>query len=155
MLIPSGNNIARLLARWDAGTEETFVTKMNRAAAVLGMTRTTYTTASGVEPSHQEHRGRSAEAGQGGDEGRGVPLDRRAAQCLGPRRPRPAGQRQHTARPRLVLGVVLYQNADTTPDAGLYAALDDSQKLIIAVERLLTSGRAGQAVGDPSGRGSR
>jgi hypothetical protein len=77
MLIPSGNNIARLLARWDAGTEETFVTKMNRAAAVLGMTRTTY----------------------------------------------------------------------TTPDAGLYAALDDSQKLIIAVERLLTSGRAGQAGG--------
>src|SRR4051794_17554753 len=42
MLIPSGNNIARLLARWNAGTEETFVAKMNRAAAVLGMTRTTY-----------------------------------------------------------------------------------------------------------------
>lgn len=49
MLIPSGNNIARLLARWDAGTQEAFVGKMNRAAADLGMNRTTYTGASGFE----------------------------------------------------------------------------------------------------------
>jgi hypothetical protein len=37
LLIPSGNNIARLLARWDAGTERAFVTKMNDAARSLGM----------------------------------------------------------------------------------------------------------------------
>ncbi|MEU9335598.1 D-alanyl-D-alanine carboxypeptidase [Streptomyces sp. NPDC048290] len=50
LLLPSGNNIARLLARWDAGGEAAFTAKMNRAAADLGMTRTTYTGASGIEP---------------------------------------------------------------------------------------------------------
>ncbi|MFD0133312.1 D-alanyl-D-alanine carboxypeptidase family protein [Streptomyces sp. NPDC127159] len=50
MLIPSGNNIARLLARWDAGSQQAFVAKMNRAAHDLGMDRTTYTGASGIEP---------------------------------------------------------------------------------------------------------
>ncbi|MEC3994685.1 D-alanyl-D-alanine carboxypeptidase [Actinacidiphila sp. DG2A-62] len=49
LLIPSGNNIARLLARWDAGTQEAFVAKMQRTAAGLGMTHTTYTGASGFE----------------------------------------------------------------------------------------------------------
>ncbi|MYX33382.1 MULTISPECIES: serine hydrolase [unclassified Streptomyces] len=49
MLIPSGNNVARLLARWDAGSQEAFVAKMNRAAEELGMDRTTYTGASGIE----------------------------------------------------------------------------------------------------------
>ena len=50
MLIPSGNNIARLLARWDAGSQQAFAAKMNRAARTLGMDQTTYTGASGVEP---------------------------------------------------------------------------------------------------------
>ncbi|WP_374195959.1 D-alanyl-D-alanine carboxypeptidase family protein [Streptomyces sp. TS71-3] len=50
MLIPSGNNIARMLARWDAGSEQAFVRKMNRAAHTLGMDHTTYTGASGFEP---------------------------------------------------------------------------------------------------------
>ncbi|WP_367126314.1 D-alanyl-D-alanine carboxypeptidase family protein [Streptomyces phytohabitans] len=50
MLIPSGNNAARLLARWDAGSEEAFTARMNDAAAALGMDRTTYTGASGYEP---------------------------------------------------------------------------------------------------------
>lgn len=49
LLVPSGNNIARLLARWDAGTQEAFVAKMRQAAASLGMTSTTYTGASGIE----------------------------------------------------------------------------------------------------------
>ncbi|HEX4818250.1 MAG TPA: serine hydrolase [Nonomuraea sp.] len=48
-LIPSGNNAARLLARWDAGSEQAFVRKMNATAAKLGMTDTTYTGASGYE----------------------------------------------------------------------------------------------------------
>jgi D-alanyl-D-alanine carboxypeptidase len=49
LLIPSGNNIARLLARWDSGTQEAFVAKMQKTAAGLGMTNTTYTGASGFE----------------------------------------------------------------------------------------------------------
>ena len=38
LMIPSGNNAARLLARWDAGSEDEFVEKMNDAAKDLGMT---------------------------------------------------------------------------------------------------------------------
>ncbi|MFE5681584.1 D-alanyl-D-alanine carboxypeptidase family protein, partial [Streptomyces erythrochromogenes] len=51
LLIPSGNNIARLLARWDAGTgsSDGFVTKMNAAAAELGMKDTMYTDPSGLD----------------------------------------------------------------------------------------------------------
>jgi D-alanyl-D-alanine carboxypeptidase len=48
ILIASANNIARLLARWDAGSEKAFVEKMNKAADDLGMTNTTYTDPSGL-----------------------------------------------------------------------------------------------------------
>nr|WP_167540235.1 D-alanyl-D-alanine carboxypeptidase [Streptomyces viridosporus] len=48
VLIASANNVARLLARWDAGSEEAFVEKMNEAAKDLGMTDTTYTDPSGL-----------------------------------------------------------------------------------------------------------
>ncbi|MFI2412894.1 D-alanyl-D-alanine carboxypeptidase [Streptomyces sp. NPDC018947] len=48
VLIASANNVARLLARWDAGSEEAFVAKMNAAAKDLGMTNTTYTDPSGL-----------------------------------------------------------------------------------------------------------
>lgn len=51
MLVPSGNNVARLLARWDAGSEERFAARMNAAARRLGMGATTYTGASGNEDS--------------------------------------------------------------------------------------------------------
>ncbi len=49
VMIPSANNIARLLARWDAGSEEAFVKKMNDTAKELGMTNTTYTDPSGLK----------------------------------------------------------------------------------------------------------
>ncbi|MGW4727926.1 D-alanyl-D-alanine carboxypeptidase [Streptomyces shenzhenensis] len=49
VLIASANNVARLLARWDAGSEKAFVAKMNAAAKSLGMTDTTYTDPSGLE----------------------------------------------------------------------------------------------------------
>ncbi|MFC8512789.1 D-alanyl-D-alanine carboxypeptidase [Streptomyces sp. NPDC057257] len=49
IMIPSANNIARLLARWDAGTEAAFIKKMNDTAKDLGMTGTTYTDASGLK----------------------------------------------------------------------------------------------------------
>ncbi|MEV7786230.1 D-alanyl-D-alanine carboxypeptidase [Streptomyces sp. NPDC088106] len=48
VLIASANNVARLLARWDAQSEEAFVEKMNDAAKDLGMTDTTYTDPSGL-----------------------------------------------------------------------------------------------------------
>ncbi|MFE2878235.1 serine hydrolase [Streptomyces roseus] len=51
LMIPSGNNVARLLARWDTGTdsEAAFVEKMNAAARELGMQNTTYTDPSGLD----------------------------------------------------------------------------------------------------------
>ncbi|WP_329402943.1 D-alanyl-D-alanine carboxypeptidase family protein [Streptomyces melanogenes] len=51
LMIPSGNNIARLLARWDTGSgdETAFVAKMNEAAKALGMNDTTYTDPSGLD----------------------------------------------------------------------------------------------------------
>ncbi|MER7836266.1 serine hydrolase [Streptomyces sp. NPDC096040] len=48
ILIASANNVARLLARWDAGSEKSFVAKMNATAKKLGMTNTTYTDPSGL-----------------------------------------------------------------------------------------------------------
>ncbi|WP_455569151.1 D-alanyl-D-alanine carboxypeptidase [Streptomyces iakyrus] len=48
ILIASANNVARLLARWDAGSEKAFVQKMNDAAEDLGMKNTTYTDPSGL-----------------------------------------------------------------------------------------------------------
>ncbi|MFE6788074.1 D-alanyl-D-alanine carboxypeptidase family protein [Streptomyces sp. NPDC057680] len=48
LMIPSANNVARLLARWDAGSEAAFVKKMNAAAKDLGMTQSTYTDPSGL-----------------------------------------------------------------------------------------------------------
>ncbi|MFI5830582.1 hypothetical protein ACIA6C_25600, partial [Streptomyces sp. NPDC051578] len=51
IMIPSANNVARLLARWDTGgDQEAFVKKMNDAARELGMTNTTYTDPSGLDP---------------------------------------------------------------------------------------------------------
>ena len=48
IMIASANNVARLLARWDADSEEAFVEKMNEAAAELGMEDTVYTDPSGL-----------------------------------------------------------------------------------------------------------
>ena len=50
MLIPSGNNIAALLAGWDAGSQAAFVAKMNAQARALGLRHTRYADASGVDP---------------------------------------------------------------------------------------------------------
>ncbi len=48
LLLPSADNIADLLAIWDAGSIPAFVQKMNATAAALGMTSTHYADASGV-----------------------------------------------------------------------------------------------------------
>ena len=49
LLLPSANNIAAVLARWDAGSTDRFVTRMNVAARSLGMRHTRYTDPSGYD----------------------------------------------------------------------------------------------------------
>jgi serine-type D-Ala-D-Ala carboxypeptidase (penicillin-binding protein 5/6) len=50
LLIPSGNNIAQLLAAQVAGSETRFLAEMNAEARSLGMDHTTYTDPSGFDP---------------------------------------------------------------------------------------------------------
>jgi len=59
LLVHSANNLADVLARWDAGTVPAFVAKMNTTAAALGMPQTHYADSSGLDP---------ATAGTAGDE---------------------------------------------------------------------------------------
>ena len=49
LLLPSANNIAAVLARWDAGSTGRFVARMNAAARLLGMSHTRYTDPSGYD----------------------------------------------------------------------------------------------------------
>jgi len=49
LLLPSANNIAAVLARWDASSVDRFVARMNAAARSLGMTHTRYTDPSGFD----------------------------------------------------------------------------------------------------------
>ncbi len=49
LLIPSANNIAAVLARWDAGSTARFVDRMNAEARLLGMIHTRYTDPSGYD----------------------------------------------------------------------------------------------------------
>jgi D-alanyl-D-alanine carboxypeptidase (penicillin-binding protein 5/6) len=50
LLLPSGDNIAAMLAQWMAGSESAFVAEMNQEAKKLGMDHTYYADASGVSP---------------------------------------------------------------------------------------------------------
>ena len=49
LLLPSANNVAAVLARWDSGSADRFVARMNAAARSLGMTHTRYTDPSGYD----------------------------------------------------------------------------------------------------------
>jgi D-alanyl-D-alanine carboxypeptidase (penicillin-binding protein 5/6) len=49
LLLPSANNIAAVLARWDSGSSGRFVARMNATARSLGMSRTRYTDPSGYD----------------------------------------------------------------------------------------------------------
>ena len=51
LMLPSANNIAHMLAVWDAGSEQAFLERMNDAAEELGMTGSHYTDPSGFLPS--------------------------------------------------------------------------------------------------------
>ena len=48
LLVASADNVADILAQWDAGSVTAFVAKMNTAARTLGMDRTHYTDPSGL-----------------------------------------------------------------------------------------------------------
>jgi serine-type D-Ala-D-Ala carboxypeptidase (penicillin-binding protein 5/6) len=48
LLIPSGNNIAGLLARWASGSVDVHVQRMNAKAKALGLRRTTFADVSGL-----------------------------------------------------------------------------------------------------------
>ena len=50
LLIPSANNFSQTLARWDAGSIVAFVASMNKRAAELHMTHSTFTDTSGASP---------------------------------------------------------------------------------------------------------
>jgi serine-type D-Ala-D-Ala carboxypeptidase (penicillin-binding protein 5/6) len=50
LLIPSGNDLATLLAEWDAGSTAAFIVKMNSTAESLGLTSTHFVDVSGLDP---------------------------------------------------------------------------------------------------------
>ncbi len=50
LLVPSADNIATLLADWDAGSETAFVGRMNALAASWGLGQTHFADASGLDP---------------------------------------------------------------------------------------------------------
>ena len=51
LLLPSADNMAWILAGWDAGGQAAFLARMNAAARSLGMNATRYTDPSGLDPS--------------------------------------------------------------------------------------------------------
>lgn len=172
LLLPSGNNIARLLARWDAGDQEAFVAKMNRASHELGMTRTTYTGASGLESTTRSTADDQLKLARKAMEepvlravvamrdttAPGVPgtvvntnrlLDRPGVIGLKTGSSTPAGGNLMWAAEagsprRLVLGVVLGQRAGTTPTEGMQAALDASGRMIETVQKNLPAFLSGR-----------
>ncbi|WP_327290694.1 D-alanyl-D-alanine carboxypeptidase family protein [Streptomyces sp. NBC_01198] len=168
LLVPSGNNIARLLARWDAGTQEAFVTKMTSAAGSLGMTHTTYTGASGFEETTvstavdqlklarevmKNEVFRSVVAlpnvavpGVGKIYNNNNDLVNPGVVGIKTGSSTPAGgalmwaaNKKAGGKEQLILGVVLQQHGGTTVNDSLQTALDRSQKLIASVQGGLTS----------------
>ena len=164
MLVPSANNVARLLARWDAGTQDAFVAEMNAASASLGMKDTVYTDPSGFDSDTRSTAAdqlKLAEAAltdptllaltaepvaQVPDSPTVLP---NTNQLLGydgvvggkTGSSTPAGgalmfaaHRTLNGEDRLVLGVVLHQNSGSSPDQGLGTALIVSRRLVDAVE---------------------
>ncbi|MEV7238360.1 serine hydrolase [Streptomyces sp. NPDC051020] len=170
MLIPSANNVARLLARWDSGSQGAFARKMQRTADELGMDQSTYMGASGIEAGTT-----STAADQLKLTGQamknpvfrdivasrtvtvpGIGLVHNSNSLLGTSgvvgiktgSSTPAGGNLLWAsevrlgdRTRLLLGAVLHQRANTTPGEGLQAALDSSRVLIDGLRDQLASAR--------------
>ncbi|MGC8503109.1 D-alanyl-D-alanine carboxypeptidase family protein [Desulfurella sp.] len=49
LLLPSGNDCATILAKWDSGSVKSFVAKMNKMAKLIGMNHTHYADPAGVK----------------------------------------------------------------------------------------------------------
>jgi D-alanyl-D-alanine carboxypeptidase (penicillin-binding protein 5/6) len=160
MLVPSANNVARLLARWDAGSEAGFVAKMNAAAAALGMKNTTYTDPSGFDSATRSTAADQLKLAESAltdptllavtaEPSTQVPGDPTvlpntdsllgAYGVVGGKTgsSTPAGgalmwaaHRPLNGEDHLVLGVVLHQDSGTTPEQGLGTALVASRRLI-------------------------
>ncbi|MEU4104488.1 serine hydrolase [Streptomyces tanashiensis] len=174
MMLPSGNNVARLLARWDAGSQEEFAKKMNKAAAKLGMDRTIYTGASGIEPStkstaaDQLKLARAVMKNEAFRQvvatptitapGVGVQI-RNSNRLLGQDgviglktgSSTPAGgnlmwaaTKEIEGTSHLILGVVLHQQAGTNPTQAMAAAFNASHTLITAIRSALPLALAGR-----------
>ncbi|MEF9886488.1 D-alanyl-D-alanine carboxypeptidase family protein [Streptomyces sp. P9-A4] len=170
LLIPSGNNVARLLARWDSGSQEAFAKKMQRTADDLGMGRSTYTGASGIEPTttstavDQLKLARQAMKdpvfreivasrtitvpGIGPITNTNSLLDTPGVVGIKTGSSTPAGGNLLWAcevrsgdTTRMLLGAVLHQRANTTPNEGMHAALENSRRLITDLRDRLTSAR--------------
>ena len=168
LLVPSGNNIARLLARWDAGSQEAFVTRMKAAAASLGMTQTAYTGASGFEETTvstavdqlklarevmKNEVFRSVVAlpnvdvpGVGRIFNNNNDLVKPGVIGIKTGSSTPAGgalmwaaNKKAGGKEQLILGVVLQQHGGTTVNDSLQTALARSQQLIESVQGGLTS----------------
>ncbi|WP_342673447.1 D-alanyl-D-alanine carboxypeptidase [Streptomyces sp. ICBB 8177] len=168
LMIPSGNNIARLLGRWDAGTDDAFVKKMNSAAQQLGMTRTTYTDPSGLEATTKStatDQLKVAAAAMGIQAFRDVVsipniqipnvgrifnnnnlLVNPGVVGIKTGSSTPAGgnlmwaaEKNVNGRTQLILGVVMGQQSGTTVDASLQKALQASDKLITTMQSTLES----------------
>ena len=163
MLVPSANNVARLLARWDAGTQTAFVAEMNAASAALGMKNTRYTDPSGYDSAtrstaaDQLRLARTALADPTllaltAEPFAQVPDDTTVLSntdallgsdgVVGGKTgsSTPAGgalmwaaHRTVNGRDHLVLGVVLHQDSGSSPDRGLIRALLVSRRLIEAM----------------------
>lgn len=170
LLIPSGNNIARLLARWDSGSQDAFVKKMQRAADELGMDHSRYTGASGIEPTTTSTATDQLKlvrqvmkdpvfravvasrnvtvSGIGPITNTNPLLDTPGVVGIKTGSSTPAGGNLLWAceirvgdTTRLLTGAVLHQRANTTPGEGLRAAVDNSRSLITALRDRLASAR--------------
>ncbi|GHF98893.1 D-alanyl-D-alanine carboxypeptidase family protein [Streptomyces hydrogenans] len=169
-LIPSGNNAARLLARWDSGSQDAFVRKMERTADELGMDRSTYTGASGIEPTTTSTAVDQVKLAR---EAMKDPVFREIVASrsvtvpdIGPitntnsllDTPGVVGIKTGSSTPaggnllwacevpsggttRLLLGAVLHQRANTTPSEGIQAALESGRRLITGLRDRLSSAR--------------
>ncbi|WP_030748554.1 D-alanyl-D-alanine carboxypeptidase family protein [Streptomyces griseus] len=172
-LIPSGNNAARLLARWDSGSQDAFVKKMRSEAGRLGMDRSTYTGASGIETTttstavDQLKLAREAMKdpvlreivasrsvtvpGIGRITNTNSLLDTPGVVGLKTGSSTPAGgnllwacEVRTAGTTRLLLGAVLHQRAGTTPGEGIQAALENSRRLVTDLRDRLSSARTGR-----------
>ncbi|EFL23883.1 putative D-alanyl-D-alanine carboxypeptidase [Streptomyces himastatinicus ATCC 53653] len=169
LLINSSNNIARLLARWDAGSLDAFTKKMNDAAKSLGMKNTTYTDPSGLKEttkstaSDQLKLAKAAMQSEAFREVVATPntqipgldgkiynnnnlLVKPGVIGIKTGSSTPAGGalmwgavRTIDGKKQRILGVVLEQRAPTTLDASLQLAQTESYKLITAAQDALTS----------------